>query len=51
MKTIEPKIAAIAEKKLIGQKLSMSLIENRTGELWRSFMPRRKEIQNIKNAC
>jgi AraC family transcriptional regulator len=50
MKTIEPKIAAIAEKKLIGQKLSMSLIENRTGELWRSFMPRRKEIQNNLNA-
>jgi hypothetical protein len=50
MKTIEPKIAAIAEKKLIGQKLSMSLIENRTGELWRSFKPRRKEIQNNLNA-
>nr|WP_294936648.1 GyrI-like domain-containing protein [uncultured Flavobacterium sp.] len=24
----------------------MSLSDNKTGELWRSFMPRRKEIQN-----
>lgn len=26
--------------------MTMSLANNKTGELWRSFMPRRKEIQN-----
>jgi AraC family transcriptional regulator len=26
--------------------MTMSLSNNKTGELWRSFMPRRKEIQN-----
>ncbi len=50
MTSIEPKIVTIAEKKLIGQRLSMSLSENRTGELWRSFMPRRREIQNNLNS-
>ena len=44
---IEPRIEAVAEKKLIGKRLTMSLSKNRTAELWQSFMPRRKEIQNI----
>ena len=26
--------------------MTMSLSDNKTGELWRSFMPKRKEIQN-----
>lgn len=26
--------------------MTMSLVNNKTGELWRSFMPRRREIQN-----
>ena len=26
--------------------MTMSLVNNKTGELWQSFMPRRKEIQN-----
>jgi len=34
------------EKKLTGQWLMMSFANNRTGELWRGFMPRRKEIKN-----
>ena len=34
------------EKKLISKRLKMSLADNKTGELWRSFMPRRKEITN-----
>lgn len=46
----EPKIELVAEKKLIGKRLTMSHIENRTPELWRSFMPRRIEIKNKRNA-
>lgn len=34
------------EKKLVGQRLSMSATADRTPELWRSFMPRRKEIKH-----
>ncbi|WP_246850227.1 GyrI-like domain-containing protein [Rufibacter roseolus] len=46
METIEPRIALLPEKKLMGMRLAMSLADNRTGELWRSFLPRRREIQN-----
>jgi AraC family transcriptional regulator len=38
-------IRTLPEKKLIGLQLSMSMAENRTGELWCNFMMRRKEIQ------
>ena len=41
-----PRIETIGEKKLIGQRVKMSLANNRTGELWRGFMPRRREIRN-----
>jgi AraC family transcriptional regulator len=43
---MENRIEFLAEKKLVGKHLSMSLANNRTGELWRSFMMQRKEIQN-----
>src|SRR3712207_1565359 len=43
---IEPRIEKVAEKKLVGKRLTMSLANNRTGELWKSFMPRRKEVRN-----
>ncbi len=43
---MEPDIITLTEKKLIGKRLRMSLAANRTGELWGSFMPRRKEITN-----
>jgi len=43
---MDPRINVITEKKLVGKHLTMSLADNKTGELWRSFMPRRKEIQN-----
>ena len=46
---MQPKIETIAEKKLVGIHLSMSHVINRTGELWSSFMPRRKEITNARN--
>jgi AraC family transcriptional regulator len=43
---IIPHIETIAKKKLIGKSLTMSFSNNRTSELWQSFMSRRKEIQN-----
>ncbi|WP_435355690.1 GyrI-like domain-containing protein [Emticicia sp. SJ17W-69] len=41
-----PRIELLTEKKLIGKKLEMSYANNKTPELWRSFMPRRNEISN-----
>ncbi|AFK02070.1 transcription activator effector binding protein [Emticicia oligotrophica DSM 17448] len=43
---MNPEIRTLNSRKLIGKKLEMSYINNRTAELWRSFMPRRKEIKN-----
>ncbi len=45
-KGVQPEIKILAEKKLVGKRMSMSLVNNKTGELWRTFMPRRKEILN-----
>jgi AraC family transcriptional regulator len=42
----EPRIKIINEKKLVGKRLVMSFSDNRTGDLWRGFMPGRKEIKN-----
>lgn len=41
---LQPIITTLAEKKLVGKRLTMSAAADRTPELWRSFMPRRKEI-------
>jgi AraC family transcriptional regulator len=41
-----PRIEILSEKKLIGKRLQMSLANNKTHELWQSFMPSRPEIQN-----
>jgi predicted transcriptional regulator YdeE len=38
------RIETLTEKKLIGKRMRMSVSGNKTGDLWRSFMPRRKEI-------
>ncbi len=46
MRKMEPRIERSKEKKLVGKRLTMSLSDNKTGDLWRSFMPRRKEITN-----
>ena len=46
----DPGIEFLQEKKLIGVHMKMSIADNRTTELWRSFMPRRKEIKNNLNA-
>ena len=41
-----PTIKTIAEKKLVGKRIKMTFSNNRTAELWRSFMPRKREIKN-----
>lgn len=41
-----PIIKNITEKKLIGKTIQMSLTNNQTGELWKSFMSGIKEIKN-----
>jgi AraC family transcriptional regulator len=43
---MQPRIEVLKEKKLIGNRARMSFTNNKTFELWRSFMPRRKEIGN-----
>lgn len=45
-RVMEPRIEKLTEKKLIGKRMFMSFSNNTTFELWRSFMPGRKEIQN-----
>ena len=41
-----PRIETLKEKKLVGNRLTMSLANNRTGLLWQTFMPKRREILN-----
>lgn len=43
---MHPEIKMLAEKKLIGKQIRMSFSYNKTVELWKGFMPRRKEIKN-----
>lgn len=40
------RIELLQEKKLVGKRSTMSLTNNKTVELWKSFMPLRKEITN-----
>ena len=41
-----PRIEILNEKKLVGRRLTMSFADYKIGELWRTFSPRRKEINN-----
>lgn len=43
---MESRIELLDPKKLVGIHMEMSLSDNKTGELWRAFMPRRSEINN-----
>ncbi len=43
----EPSIKILSPTKLVGMPMKMSLAEDRTPKLWRSFMPRRKETPSI----
>ena len=45
-----PEFQIISPKKLVGFQLNMSLIQNRTGELWQQFMRNRHLIQNSMSA-
>lgn len=43
---INPHIETLEQKKLVGMKMTMTLIEKMTPQLWRSFMVRRNEVTN-----
>ena len=45
-KKITPRFENLSEKKLIGLHVTMSLVNNKTGELWKNFMQKRSEITN-----
>ncbi len=47
---MEPRIEILSEKKVVGKQLRMNLAQNKTVELWRSFMPVRKTIKHIVNS-
>jgi len=47
---MQPTIVHLKEKILIGCSSKMNFIENKTGALWQSFMPRLKEIKNKLSA-
>lgn len=42
---MQPRIATLPQKRFVGKQLSMSFGDNRTFELWQSFMPQRKAIK------
>ena len=46
---MEVEIITLAAKKLIGIRMPFTLGENIPAELWRTFMPRKKEIKNKVN--
>lgn len=50
MNNLEPRIETLEPKLLVGKRLKMSIVNNRTLELWQSFMPKRKEIENVKSS-
>jgi AraC family transcriptional regulator len=41
-----PRFETLNEKKLLGKRMIMTFSDNKTGDLWRSFITRRKEILN-----
>lgn len=47
---MQARIETLTEKKCIGKRLTMSLVNNKTRELWQSFMPVRHEIRNSVGA-
>ncbi len=47
---MNPKIQIIEEIKLIGMSINHSLSDNKTIGLWQKFMPRKKEISQLKNS-
>ncbi|MEP0710375.1 MAG: GyrI-like domain-containing protein, partial [Algoriphagus sp.] len=43
---IKPTIQQLPDTKLVGMSVRMSFLNNRIPELWRGFMPRKKEVKN-----
>jgi len=43
---MEPRIEKLAEKKLVGKRITTSFSDNKTFELWNTFMPKKKQILN-----
>lgn len=46
MNNMTPKIVPLKKKKLVGLSTEMSLVDNRTSELWKNFRQRSSEIVN-----
>ncbi len=46
---MQPRYETLAPRILIGQQQKMSLVKNSTGALFSSFMPKRKEINQLKD--
>ncbi len=44
---MKSRIEILPEKKLVGKSVKISLANNKTFDLWKNFMPQRKEIKNI----
>ncbi|MDR6238564.1 AraC family transcriptional regulator [Aureibacter tunicatorum] len=50
--TMKPKIIEIEKRNFIGMNVLTSLANNKIPQLWRDFMPRKKEIENnINTGC
>ena len=46
---MQHRIKMITSKKLVGKHMTMSFTDDKTGELWKSFMQQRREIANNTN--
>ncbi len=44
---MKPRIENLPETKLVGKMLKMSFAENKTRELWQSFMPKKRDVKNV----
>ncbi len=45
-KNMTPRLEKLEATKLVGNRITMSFANNKTGQLWQGFMPKRKEIPN-----
>ena len=43
---MQPRIENLKEKRLVGERLKMSITDNKTRELWSRFIPKIKEVKN-----
>jgi AraC family transcriptional regulator len=44
---MQVRIEKLQEKRLLGLRMRMSLAQNRTADLWRAFMPLRRELKDL----